>query len=611
MFGFLIFIAAYLIVALAYFQIVQRAIFLLYNHSLNEERMSIRNICRIYRHGIGSDLIIATYATSIPMLSAWLCAHLPFHEWLIYWLTAFNIIISLAIGLGSMADTVLYKFWEYKLDSSVFAYLRSLKGAFASVSALFLTIAFSVVFLVSAILFCALQTITIIYCRDYEYHVEGLSQHILLFIIGILLTGLFYLFIRGRGIRPHNPSMAYFSNNQFLNHAAINPLFNLIYSLTTNDDFKSQFRFFCEEKRHELYEGLFPTDGTPEIRLLKTDRPNIVIIVWESLCARFMETLGGTKGVCRNLDRLANEGVFFTHFDSGSYRTERGLVCTLSGYLAQPTASIIRYTRKLHNLPALPRRLRDIGYETMAVHGGDVQIMHKCDYYLASGHSTLLSQKDFPASAPTCKWGIQDGWMFDWLYDDIQKKTEEGNSWMTTFQTLSSHEPYTVPYDRLEDRIDNSFAYVDDCFGKFIDRLKQSPAWDNLLVIVTGDHGCNDGIRLQRKDYEHLPLLMLGGAIKEPRRIDTMMSQTDIAATLLGQMNLKHDEFTFSRDVLADTYKRHFTFHAYNNGFSFRDETGFTDYDCLAGKPIEGDDEKRLNTAKAIVQTLYDDIDKR
>lgn len=106
-------------------------------------------------------------------------------------------------------------------------------------------------------------------------------------------------------------------------------------------------------------------------------------------------------------------------------------------------------------------------------------------------------------------------------------------------------------------------------------------------------------------------MLLTGGAVKEPSRIDVLMSQTDLPATILGQLDIPHEEFIFSRDVLADTYTYPFAFNTFNNGFNFRDSTGCTVYDNVANKALTGPDERREETGKAILQTLYKDLNQR
>ncbi len=611
MWEFILFTAAYFIFCTAFFCIFQKPLFGIYNRRSNAQTLQLRDVCDIYTHGIRSDFIIASYLTAIPLLLSTLytvCPYFNIHTVL----GVYNAITALAIALIVVSDTILYSYWQYKLDSSVFVYLKSPKGAFASVSSLYLIVAFGIVSLVAALYFICVQAV----CGLFYTHPVNLETWweypIVILVFLALLAGL-YIITRGLKIRPNNPSVVYYSKNPFYNHWALNPAYNLIYSLTTRDEFKGKFRHFDDEECDKIFENLFPTSGTPQEKLLKTTRPNILLVVWESLGAEFVESLGGKPNVAVNVDRLAKEGVMFTRCTAGSFRTDRGLVCLLSGYLGQPTTSVIRYTRKLPNLPALPRLLKQEGYETTAVHGGDLSIMHKSDYYLASGHDRLVSQKDFPKSAPTCKWGIHDGYMFDWLYDNIMEKTREGKRWFTTFQTLSSHEPFTVPYNRLpDDEVANSFAYTDHCFGEFVDRLKQTPAWDNLLIICVADHGFNISHHPEsRSKYAHIPLLLIGGAIDHPAKFNAIMSQTDLAATLLGQMELAHEDFIYSRDVLADTYKYPFSFHTYTNGFMYTDETGMTNYDNVAETAIEGPDIMRENRGKAILQKLYEDLSKR
>lgn len=76
-------------------------------------------------------------------------------------------------------------------------------------------------------------------------------------------------------------------------------------------------------------------------------------------------------------------------------------------------------------------------------------------------------------------------------------------------------------------------------------------------------------------------------------------------------MDIPHKDFTFSRDVLADTYRYPFAFNTFNNGFIFRDSTGCIVYDNNAQKALFGADKAREEKGKAILQTLYDDLSTR
>lgn len=608
---YLLFGIGYWLWCLIFFVAVQKTVFAAANIKISPQRPRLTDIAAIYGHGYVSDAIVASYLTAVPLIAGLIHAIAPAFE--LQWvLLPYNIIVAVALGLITVSDAALYGFWNSKIDASVFAYLRHPKGAFASVSGAYLAAGFTLAAIIGGVFWLGANGVTLI-CK-HLWHAESLrwwdyAGAPLLFIVCI---GALFAIIRGLKIRPNNPSIVYFSPIAFFNHWALNPAYNMIYSLGTRNEFAGKFQAFPQEEAQTIFKEMFPAAGTPTKRLLRTDRPNILVVVWESFGAEFCGAVGGREDVTPCFNALSREGVLFTHCRASSFRTDRALPAIFCGLPGQPTTSIVRYTRKLPSLPAFPRELRKIGYETTAVHGGDLSIMHKSDFYLSSGHSRLIAQKDFPQSLEQGKWGIHDGPVMDWLYDDIMRLDATGKPWMTTVQTLSSHEPFTVPYRRLEDAADNSMAYTDSALGRLTDRLKKTDVWDNLLLIVVADHGLNrSNTPADRDGYSTIPLLFTGGAMAQPRRIDTIMSQTDIAATLLGQMGLKHNDFIFSRDVMADTYKNPSSFHTYNNGFLFTDSTGITDFDNIRDTAAEGTaDNAREKKGKAILQILYDYINK-
>ena len=301
---------------------------------------------------------------------------------------------------------------------------------------------------------------------------------------------------------------------------------------------------------------------------------------------------------------------------ANSFRTDRGTVCTFSGYLGLPTASVMKIPAKSRTLPAIAEGLSKAGYKTDFLYGGDINFTNMKSYLLSTGYQRLTANTDFSLAEQTSNaWGVNDDITFEYLYNQLRNRKEEG-PWHTAFLTLSSHEPFEVPYHRLEDKIPNAFAYTDECLGKFVDRLKQTPAWKDLLVICLPDHGFyypREGSNAMPRFY-HIPLLWLGGAVKQPMQVDKIMNQTDLAATLLGQLGLEHTAFTFSRNVLGSDYKYPFAFYSFNNGFSFRDSTGVTVFDNNSGSILFDEpeaDESRLDKGKAILQTVYDDLGNR
>lgn len=589
--------------------ILQKPLFMLYNGSI-EKGFGFADYMQVMVHGASLDAATAGYLTAFPFLlvliSIWF-RKFPLKK-ILY---GYYILAAALISIIFVVDMALYTFWGFKLDVSVFLYIDSPKEALASVSVGFILLRVLAILLLIALNSWVLLKITPSVLTATRKRIAGTAGM-------LLLGGVLFIIIRG-GVTEStsNIGQVYFSNEPFLNHSAVNPDFSLLSSMGKSQDFASEFNFFDEEKRAALFDGLYPTtDGDSIIQVLNTKRPNILIILMEGFGGAFVEPLGGLPDVTPHFNRLSKEGIFFTNCYANSFRTDRGTVCTFSGYLGLPTASVMKIPAKSRTLPAIAEGLSKAGYKTDFLYGGDINFTNMKSYLLSTGYQRLIANTDFSLAEQTSNaWGVNDDITFEYLYNQLRNRKEEG-PWHTAFLTLSSHEPFEVPYHRLEDKIPNAFAYTDECLGKFIDRLKQTPAWKDLLVICLPDHGFyypREGSNAMPRFY-HIPLLWLGGAVKQPMQVDKIMNQTDLAATLLGQLGLEHTAFTFSRNVLGSDYKYPFAFYSFNNGFSFRDSTGVTVFDNNSGSILFNEpeaDESRLDKGKAILQTVYDDLGNR
>ena len=589
--------------------ILQKPLFMLYNGSI-EKGFGFADYMQVMIHGASLDAATAGYLTAFPFLlvliSIWF-RKFPLKK-ILY---RYYILAAALISIIFVVDMALYTFWGFKLDASVFLYIDSPKEALASVSVGFILLRVLAILLLIALNSWVLLKITPSVLTATRKRIAGTAGM-------LLLGGVLFIIIRG-GVTEStsNIGQVYFSNEPFLNHSAVNPDFSLLSSMGKSQDFASEFNFFDEEKRAALFDGLYPTtDGDSIIQVLNTKRPNILIILMEGFGGAFVEPLGGLPDVTPHFNRLSKEGIFFTNCYANSFRTDRGTVCTFSGYLGLPTASVMKIPAKSRTLPAIAEGLSKAGYKTDFLYGGDINFTNMKSYLLSTGYQRLTANTDFSLAEQTSNaWGVNDDITFEYLYNQLRNRKEEG-PWHTAFLTLSSHEPFEVPYHRLEDKIPNAFAYTDECLGKFVDRLKQTPAWKDLLVICLPDHGFyypREGSNAMPRFY-HIPLLWLGGAVKQPMQVDKIMNQTDLAATLLGQLGLEHTAFTFSRNVLGSDYKYPFAFYSFNNGFSFRDSTGVTVFDNNSGSILFDEpeaDESRLDKGKAILQTVYDDLGNR
>ena len=592
---------------------IQKPLFMLYNAPV-DSGYSLMDYLQVMAHGMKLDFTVAGYLTVIPLLCALISIVFP-GKYLKKVLAGYFAFIAILIAAIFVVDEALYGYWGFRLDATLFFYLKSPKEAMASIP--------WGQFIVQFITFLIYESLIVLMFFKAVLPVfpeKKSGKKLLNALVLVLMGGLMFIPIRG-GVTTStaNVGMVYFSDDQFLNHSAINPCFSLFTSLSKQTDFSTQYQYFSEDERLATMETLVQEVdttgwGVDEKPLLKVKRPNVLVILLESFTANMIEALGGTPGVTPHLNKLSEEGVLFTNHYANSFRTDRGIVSILNGYLAQPNTSIMKYPAKSQTLPSIAGSLVREGYQADMLYGGDINFTNMKSYFYSSGYSRITSDIDFPIATRLSKWGANDDVTFPYLLEEI-KKREGQERWMSTFLTLSSHEPFKVPYARLDNPYLNSVAFTDSCLGVFIDELKQLPVWNDLLVVLVADHGYpypKDLNAFEPKRY-HIPLLWLGGAVEEPRRIDTYCCQTDIAATLLQQMGISHDEFLFSKDIM-DVSRPKFAFYTFNNGFGWIDQTGVSVFDCEGDKVLLSDPEgeaARLTKGKALLQTLYQDMGKR
>ena len=605
----IVYIVSYFFTVLLMF-VIQKPLFMLYNDAVGKE-VNLTDFGQVMWHGISLDATTAGYFTALPLLiilvSIW-TKRISLKKLLL----PYYILVAILLSIVFVVDMGLYPFWGFKLDASIFLYLDSPKEAMASVSTGFIAIRVLAMLVYAAFIVWIMLKVTPNTLDKVGKRIWGT--------LGMLLLGggLFVIIRGGVSESTSNVGQVYFSNNQFLNHSAVNPCFSLLSSMSKSKDFASEFNFFDEEKRADLFEGLYPTKRSDiNTKVLNTERPNVLLILMEGFGGAFIEPLGGLPGVVPNLNRLSEEGIFFTQCYANSFRTDRGTVSALSGYLALPTVSIMKVPAKSRTLPAISEELLKAGYQTDFLYGGDINFTNMKSYLLSKGYQKLTADADFSLAEQSSNvWGVNDDITSEWLLEQLKQRAGTDTPWFTTYLTLSSHEPFEVPYNRLEEKIPNAFAYTDACLGKLIEGLKQSPLWGNLLVVCIPDHGfCYPQGTVDRGgEFSHIPMLWLGGAIKEPMKIDKIMNQTDMAATLLGQLGLDHSMFPFSRDVLSESYVYPFAFYSSGSVFAFRDSTGVSAYDikadCISYEEPSASEE-RLNRGKAILQSAYDDLGKR
>lgn len=604
--------------------VLQKPLFMLYHLDFYSEYPMIEWL-RVMWHGLPLDLSCAGYVMALPFLIQLLYIWRP-GKWHDKVMRTYLSIVAIILLVIFLVDLVLYSYWGFKLDSTpIFYIVNGPEEALLSAPNWAYFVAPVLVAFVWWLSHKCFSKVYPLNCRKPEYLV--IANRGLATVVQILLCGILFIFIRGDlSSSTIDMGRVYYSSEMRLNHAATNPAFSF-FSTLHKKDFSEQYRFMSDEEANEAMIELFVNSHINALNdsievdtnLLNTNRPNILLILFESFSGGAVEALnpGIDSNVMPNINRMYREGIGFTNIYANSFRTDRGVASVLASYPGQPTNSIITDQKKCNNLEYISKRLGENGYQNQFIHGGDITFNNLQGFLRAGDITDFVSQEDFAKSDNMSKWGVPDHIMFNYIYDQISDYPQENDPYFKVFLTLSSHEPFDVPYHHLDNEYANSAAYTDSCFGSFIDRLKASPQWDNLLIIGVADHSYANypvGVENHEIMRYHIPMFWTGGAIKGPRLIDTYGSQTDIAATLLSQMDIEHEDFNFSKDLMYNAIP-HFAFYAFSDGFGFlTDSCKYIQDNKHDGFPLSGSNDPSGNAerwGKAYLQMLYDDLSQR
>lgn len=339
------------------------------------------------------------------------------------------------------------------------------------------------------------------------------------------------------------------------------------------------YEFFAANYRNELsYDRHYATVPTPEalsfvraslgadggagverrIRSGRAERRlNVVLVSVESLGAEFLGRYGNPADITPNLDRLAAESLWFSRVYATGNRTVRGLEALSLALPPTPGQSIVRRPNN-DTLFSLGSVFEDKGYEVLFAYGGYGYFDNMNAFFDANDYRSV-DRRSISASRIEFEnvWGVADEHLFDQVLAEIDaaKAARPGRPVFAHVMTTSNHRPYTYPPGRIDipsgTGREGAVKYSDHAIGRFLARARERPWFDDTVFVITADHGANArGTTRIPVDKYRIPLFVYAPKHVAPRRIDRLMSQIDIAPTLLGLLEFDYYSKFFGRDVL-------------------------------------------------------------
>jgi hypothetical protein len=612
------FMARYNLFWLLYF-LLCRIVFVCY-HAANIRDLS--SLPGIFGYGAYMDLSASCALTVIPYL-AWCTKRFLPIPGLRRGVNLYSALLIVLVALITVADLQVCEEWGTKLNAQALAYFRHPKVVFTSIASAPLLRLSMLLLLLS----CSGLLLYVRVCRDVRFPGPGggenwggaFSRVILLpASAGLIFWGI----CGGAGVAVMNPSFVYFSPLPFANHAALNASWNLVYDIRQYLGVNRHgFVYMPKHAMRQRVDRLIGNRNDEQtVALLSTPRPNIVLFILESWTADVVAPLGGEQGITPFFGDLVREGVLCTDFYANGTRSAYGLAAVLAGYPSPPDRSILRQPLKMERLPTLAGTLKASGYATQYHYGGDARFDDVIALVRHSNFEVIVDRESFDKKDLGSRWGAQDEALFDRVINDLKG---ERTPFFSAMFTISTHEPFEVPmapvYRGGEAALfKNAVRYSDRCLRHFFERARKEPWYNNTLFVFVADHGhylpLHRNVDFVPERY-HVPLLLYGDVLKREYR-GTMMtrtaSQVDIAATILAQLGLPHDQFQWSNNIFKRN-RSDFAYYCFHNGFALRTPEQTTVYDNLAKKVVLRGSSKRtsaqnaesLKDAQAYMQCLY------
>jgi phosphoglycerol transferase MdoB-like AlkP superfamily enzyme len=286
-------------------------------------------------------------------------------------------------------------------------------------------------------------------------------------------------------------------------------------------------------------------------------RLNVVLVSVESLGAEFLGSYGNPKGLTPSLDRLASQSLWFSRVYATGNRTVRGMEALSLALPPTPGQSIVRRPKN-ENLFSLGSVFDDKGYSVIFAYGGYGYFDNMTAFFGANDYRPI-DRQSIPASRIEFEniWGVADEHLFDQVLEEIdrEKRARPERPVFAHVMTTSNHRPYTYPPNRIDipsgTGRDGAVKYSDYAIGRFIEAARRKPWFDDTVFVLTADHGASARGTMQIPlDKYLIPVLVYSPKHVQPRRVERLMSQIDIAPTILGLLNVSYYTKFFGRDVL-------------------------------------------------------------
>lgn len=377
----------------------------------------------------------------------------------------------------------------------------------------------------------------------------------------ILMAALIICLFAARGTlnhRPLNPALVYFSQDSLVNSLVLNSTYSVAFALKNMGNEKSASNLYGTMLRQQIidtvkkasYRKQFVVGNIPTLAhnkpFVSGVKKNLVIILEESLGARFVGELGGLD-ITPELDKLYQQGWGFDNLYATGTRSVRGIEAITTGFTPSPSRSVVKLSKSQHNFFSLADVFSQEGYKTQFIYGGESHFDNMKSFFLGNGFNDIVDINHIDNPQFISSWGVSDEDLFNQADKELTKLSNSTEPFFSLVFTSSNHDPFDIPQGKVSlpkghnpenYKRDLAIKYADYALGKFINKAKTRSYWENTVFLVVADHDVRvfGSEPVPLKSF-HIPAVILNSDMKS-KRDPRLVSQIDLPVTLMSLLGI-------------------------------------------------------------------------
>jgi phosphoglycerol transferase MdoB-like AlkP superfamily enzyme len=527
-------------------------------------QMHWSELAGVFAMGLWFDLAALAYLLApVLLFSAFMPARFANTNWFskLRWLALF--ISMFALVFGTVSEFIFWQEFSTRFNFIAVDYLVYTHEVIGNIRESYPVplIVLTIAFLVMAILYSLSRFM------HFSTTTSTAQKRALLFVAALLLPLLSY--------QLANVDQMQFSKNTYANELAGNGIFSFAAAARRNElNYDAFYKTIPQAQADKILQDLgVSRRSSSKVLHANTDsntpstlgpfkrRPkNVVLIMVESLSADYLGSYGNQENLTPYLDDLAKQSLVFDNVFATGTRTVRGLDALSIAIPPIPGQAVVRRPDSEH-LATLGEFLEAQTYSTFFVYGG-YGVFDSMNTYFRGNDYKVVDRTDFDKATIQSEnvWGVDDESLFNNALKIIDSNVKPAQPFFAHIMTTSNHRPYTFPEGKIDLPLghrEGAVKYTDYAIGQLIEQAKTKPWFKDTLFVIVADH-CSSAAGKTKLpvDKYHIPLFFYAPDLLPAGHYSRVVSQIDIAPTLLDILGVRGSQHFFGQSVFEADRKR-------------------------------------------------------